>query len=40
MLPIQSKPEIIAALHDSNQRAQAWFSAIPVQDYFTRQGEV
>lgn len=40
MLPIQSKHEIIAALHDSNQRAQAWFSAIPVQDYFTRQGEV
>jgi uncharacterized damage-inducible protein DinB len=40
MPPIQSKPEIIAALRDSNERAQAWFSAIPTQDYFTRQGEV
>jgi uncharacterized damage-inducible protein DinB len=37
---IQSKPEIISALQDSNQRAQAWFSAISTQDYFTRQGEV
>jgi uncharacterized damage-inducible protein DinB len=40
MTSTQSKPEIIAALRDSNQRAQAWFSAIPAQEYFTRQGEV
>lgn len=39
-MTIQSKLEIISALQDSNQRAQAWFSAIPAQEYFARQGEV
>lgn len=39
-MTIQSKLEIISALQDSNQRAQAWFSAIPTQEYFARQGEV
>jgi uncharacterized damage-inducible protein DinB len=40
MHPIQSKPEIISALQDSERRAQAWFSAIPGEGYFTRHGEV
>jgi uncharacterized damage-inducible protein DinB len=39
-MTIQTKPEIIAVLQDSENRAQAWFSAIPLQEYFTRQGEV
>lgn len=39
-MTIYSKPEIIAALQDSNLRAQAWFSAIPAQEYFARQAEV
>lgn len=40
MTEINTKSEIIFALQDSNQRAQAWFSNIPVQDFFIRQGEV
>lgn len=40
MTPIQTKTEIISALEDSGQRAQAWFSAIPAKEFFTRQGEV
>jgi hypothetical protein len=40
MTSTHSKLEVITALRDSDQRAQAWFSAIPTQEYFTRQGEV
>jgi len=37
---IQAKTEIISALQDSSQHMQDWFSAVPVSEYFTRQGEV
>ena len=40
MQPIQTKTEIISALQDSSQHMQDWFSAVPVSEYFTRQGEV
>ena len=40
MVEIFTKPELIAALKDSNQRAESWFSAMPARDFFTRHGEV
>lgn len=39
MTEINTKPELLAALIDSNQRAEKWFSAIPAKDFFTRQGD-
>jgi hypothetical protein len=40
MTAINTKAEILAALEDSNQRAENWFQAIPAKDFFTRHGEV
>jgi hypothetical protein len=40
MTEINTKPELLAALIDSNERAQHWFSAMPAMDFFTRQGDV
>ena len=40
MVDINTKPELIAALKDSNQRAENWFRAIPSTDFFTRSGDV
>jgi hypothetical protein len=40
MTEINTKAELIAALEDSNQRAENWFNEMPAQDFFTRQGEV
>lgn len=40
MIQINTKSELLVALNDSNQRAEAWFLAIPPDDFFARQGEV
>lgn len=40
MTEINTKSELLAALIDSNQRAESWFSAMPAKDFFTRQGDV
>lgn len=40
MIEINTKSELLAALRDSNQRAENWFQAIPAGDFFTRSGEV
>jgi hypothetical protein len=40
MAEINTKAEILAALKDSNQRAEDWFSAMPARDFFTRHGDV
>jgi DNA-binding response OmpR family regulator len=37
---IYTKTELIATLHDSNQRVINWFTAVPAEHFFTRQGEV
>jgi hypothetical protein len=39
-MDINTKSALIAALKDSNQRAENWFSAMPAKDFFTRHGEV
>lgn len=38
MIEINLKSELVAALKDSNQRAEEWFSAMPTKDFFTRHG--
>lgn len=40
MTEASTKDELIAALKNSHQRAQAWFAAIPAHEFFARQGEV
>lgn len=40
MTEINTKAELIAALNDSNQRAENWFSKMPANEFFTRHGEV
>lgn len=40
MIQINTKSELLAALNNSNQSAEAWFSAISSDDFFARQGEV
>lgn len=40
MTDINTKSELIAALKDSNVRAENWFNAMPADDFFTRHGEV
>ena len=40
MTDINTKFELITALKDSNQRAEAWFRSMPARDFFTRQGDV
>jgi len=40
MSEINSKLEIISALNESTQRAQAWFQDQPADVFFTRQGEI
>ena len=40
MTEINTKTELIAELKDSNQRVTKWFTEIPAEDFFLRQGEV
>ncbi len=40
MIAINTKSDLISALKDSIQRAENWFSEIPANDFFARQGEV
>ena len=40
MTDINTKSELLAALKDSNQRAEKWFGEMPAKDFFTRMGEV
>ena len=40
MPEIATKETLIDALKDSNRRVIEWFTVIPAQDFFTRQGEV
>lgn len=40
MTEINTKSELLAALKDSNQRAESWFSAKPAIEFFTRHGDV
>lgn len=40
MTEINTKSELIIALNDSNRRAENWFSTMPVNDFFTRHGDV
>jgi hypothetical protein len=40
MTQINTKSELLAALEDSNQRSENWFSAMPAKDFFTRHGDV
>jgi hypothetical protein len=40
MMEISSKIQIISSLKESGQRAQSWFEGIPVDQFFTREGEV
>lgn len=39
-MEINTKPELLSALKDSNQRAENWFRIIPTSDFFTRHGEI
>jgi len=39
-MDINTKPDLLAALQDSNQRAENWFRIIPTNDFFTRHGEI
>lgn len=40
MTDINTKSDLMVALKDSNQRAEAWFNQMPADDFFTRYGEV
>jgi len=40
MTEIITKTELIASLKDANQRVTKWFTEIPANDFFTREGEV
>ena len=40
MTEITTKDRLIDLLRDSNRRVTEWFTAIPADDFFTRQGEV
>lgn len=40
MTEINTKAEILAALKDSNRRAENWFHAMHAKDFFTRHGDV
>lgn len=40
MTEINTKSEFLAALKDSNQRAEEWFRALPARDFFTRHEDV
>ena len=40
MVEIKTKTELLSALTDSNLRVIHWFSEIPTEKFFTRQGEV
>lgn len=40
MTAINTKPQLLAALKDSNQRAETWFGEMRAKDFFTRQAEV
>jgi uncharacterized damage-inducible protein DinB len=39
MIEIMTKTELIHTLKDSNQRVITWFTDIPTERFFTRQGE-
>jgi uncharacterized damage-inducible protein DinB len=40
MIEISTKDQLIATLKEANQRVIAWFTKIPAEHFFTRQGEV
>jgi len=40
MKEFTTKTELISMLKDSNERVTTWFTAIPAENFFTRQGEV
>ena len=40
MTEINTKPDLIHALKNSNQRAESWFNEMPARDFFTRHGDV
>ena len=40
MTTLNTKSELLAALKDSNQRAEQWFLEIPANEFFTRHGDV
>lgn len=40
MTEINTKTKLIAELKDSNQRVTNWFTEIPAEDFFLRQGEI
>ncbi len=40
MTEINASTELFAALRDANQRVTQWFTEIPAENFFTRQGEI
>ena len=40
MTEINTNAELFAGLRDSNQRVTQWFTEIPAENFFTRQGEI
>jgi uncharacterized damage-inducible protein DinB len=40
MTEMATKADLIHSLKDSNQRVITWFTNIPIENFFTRQGEV
>lgn len=40
MTEINTKTELVAELKDSSQLVTKWFTEIPAEDFFLRQGEV
>jgi uncharacterized damage-inducible protein DinB len=40
MIEIKTKTELLSVLNDSNQRVTKWFTEIPADNFFTRQGEI
>ena len=40
MIEISTKIQSMATLEDTNQRVVNWFTEIPVENFFTRQGEI
>jgi len=40
MTEINTNTELFAGLRDANQRVTQWFTEIPAENFFTRQGEI
>jgi uncharacterized damage-inducible protein DinB len=40
MTEINTSTELFAGLRDANQRVTQWFTEIPAENFFTRQGEI